>query len=153
MNIGVEYFNSTWGIVTNIPVLIIFGLACYSAYAKRWSAKSGKHSTTGRITWSEIFRFKNKHALISYTYSVDGKPYNGEIHVPPFRMDKTVKENPKGKEILVYYSKKEPGFSQANKPPSHYQIVGKSFFQYLVIPFTLINLFSAYFHWLVNVSK
>ena len=150
--IGENYINSVWGIITNIPILIVFGLICYNTYAKRWSAKTGKYSTTGRITWSEIYYTKNRHALISYTYAVNGKNYNGEMTVSPFKMEKTVKENPKGKEITVYYSKKDPGFSQANKPPSHFKIIGKSFVYYFVIPFSLINLFSVYFYWLINIS-
>ena len=156
--IGENYFNSAWSIITNIPILIIFGLICYNTYAKRWSASTGKYSTIGRITWSEIYYGKNtqilnKHALISYAYSVEGKTYNGVITVSPFKMEKTVEENPKGKEVLVYYSKKDPEFSQAYKPPNHFRIIGKSFIQYFFIPFILINLFSAYFHWLINVSK
>jgi hypothetical protein len=115
----------------------------YNTYAKRWSAKSGKYSTTGRITWSEIVPGK-KHALISYSYHVDGTLYNGEYRVNPFRIKETVEKNPKGKEIKVFYSYKAPSFSNPNYPPSHSQIIGSTFMSYLFVPLIVINFIFMY---------
>ena len=91
--------------------------------------------------------------LVSYSYNVNGALYNGELNISPFRVKKTIESNPKGKEIIVYYANKDHGFSQAYKPPSHIQIIGKSILQYLILPMIFINLLSMYFYWLVNASK
>ena len=149
----IQYIDSTWGFTTNTILVIIFGLAAYNIYAQRWSAKSGKYSTKGRITWSGEVPGAKPPYLVSYSYNVDGALYNGELYVPPFRVKKTIESNPKGKEVIVYYANKDHGFSQANKPPSHFQIIGKSILQYLILPMVFINLISMYFYWLVDVSK
>jgi len=151
-SIFTQYIFSVWGVTVNLLIFIVFGLAAYNTYAKRWSAKSGKHSTKGHITWSEIMPEK-KHALISYSYTVNGTLYNGELSISPFRVERTIKENPRGKEVIIYYSKKDPGFSKAYKPPNHYQIIGSSLLQYLLIPISLVNIVTIYFYWLVNASK
>jgi len=148
-----QYITSTWGILVNTPILIAFGIAAYDAYAKRWSAKSGRYTTKGRITWSGIMPGAKPPVLISYSYTVRGALYTGVLHVSPFRIKKTIEENPKGKEVTIYYSNKDPEFSQAFKPPNHFQIVGTSVLQYLLLPLVLVNIFSIYFYWLVNVSK
>jgi hypothetical protein len=149
-----QYIESTWGIIANLLIFIVFGLASYNTYAKRWSAKSGHYYTTGRITWSENYQMQGqRHSLVSYSYTVDGTLYNGEIYVSPFRAKKIVEENPKGKELTVYYSKKDPGFSKAYKPPNHLNIIGKSVIQYLLIPTVLVNIVTIYFYWLINASK
>jgi len=149
-----EYIESAWGITTNLVIILFFGLIAYNIYAKRWSAKSGSHYVRGRITWSELIRgTRYAQALISYSYYVDGIPYNGELYVSPFRMEKTIKENPKGKEITVYYSIKDPGFSRAYKPPSHVQIIGASVINFLLLPGILINIIAMYFYWLIDVSN
>ncbi len=152
-SIFTQYIDSTWGFTTNTIVFIIFGLAAYNIYAKRWSAKSGKFSTTGRITWSAEMPGAKPPYLVSYSYNVDGALYNGELYVPPFRVKKTIENNPKGKEVIVYYANKDHGFSQVNKPPNHFQIIGKSILQYLILPMVFINLISMCIYWLVDVSQ
>lgn len=62
-SIFVQYIFSAWGFTANLLISIIFGLAAYNIYAKRWSAKSGQYSTKGHITWSEMVPGK-KQALI-----------------------------------------------------------------------------------------
>ncbi len=148
-----QYLNSTWGITTNTVIFIFFGLVAYNTYAKRWTAKTGKYKTKGRITWSGEMPGAKPPYLVSYSYNVNGALYNGELYVPPFRVKKTIKENPKGKNITVYYAIKDHGFSQANRPPSHAQIIGKSALQYLIAPLLLVNLISIYIFWLANISK
>lgn len=148
-----EYFTSLWGVSVNTLVLISFGLACYNKYAKRWSAKSGSYTVPGHITWSEIIEGKGKKALISYSYYVDGLLYNGEISAPLLQKEQAVYENPKGKKIVVYYSRKDHGFSRAGKPPTHLDIIGSTLVVYLVLPFVLLNIVSGYFYWLISVSK
>jgi len=148
-----QYLNSTWGVFTNLAVFILFGLASYDTYAKRWSAKTGKYKTTGRITWSGEIPGNKPPYLVSYSYNIDGALYNGELYIPPYRVKKTLEENPKGKEITIYYAAKDHGFSRALKPPNHSQIIGKSVFQYLIIPIIFVNIFSIYLYWLINASK
>ena len=148
-----QYLNGTWGIITNLIIFIIFGLVAYDTYAKRWSAKTGKHKTTGRITWSGETPGTKPPYLVSYSYNVECALYNGELYVPPYRVKKTIEENPKGKQITVYYAEKDHRFSRAYKPPNHTQIIGKSLLQYLVAPLLLVNFISIYIFWLVNVSK
>ncbi len=125
-----HYLNSTWGIITNTVIFSLFGLAAYNTYAKRWSAKTGKYKTKGRITWSGETPGTKPPYLVSYSYNVDGSLYNGELYVPPFRVKKTIQDNPKGKEIPVYYAIKDHGFSQAYRPPNHAKIIGKSVLHY-----------------------
>ena len=148
-----QYLNSTWGIITNSAILILFGLVAYNTYAKRWGAKTGKYKTKGRITWSGETPGTKPPYLVSYSYNVEGSLYNGELYVPPFRVKKTIEDNPKGKEITVYYAIKDHGFSQAYRPPSHMQVIGKSMLQYLIAPLIFVNLISVYIFWLANVSK
>ncbi len=148
-----QYIESTWGIITNLIIIIIFGLVAYNIYAKRWSAKSGKYSTKGYITWSGKIPGGKPPYLISYSYNINKVMYNGVLHVSPFRAEEEIKKNPKGKEIIVYYSDKDHGFSQAYRPPNHHNIIGQSVLQYLIAPLFLINLISAYAYWLISVSK
>ena len=148
-----DYFSSIWGVSINTLIFIISGLAFYNRYAKRWSAKSGDFNTPGHITWSESFGGQTNKALISYSYYVEGKLHNGEISAQPLQKEQAVIDNPKGKEIVVYYSAKDHGFSRANKPPSHLDIIGSTIVQYLLLPFVLINIPAGYFYWLFSVSK
>ena len=145
--------NSTFGIITNLIIFIFFGLVAYDTYAKRWSSKTGKYKTIGRITWSGETPGTNPPYLVSYSYNIDGALYIGELYVPPYRVKKTLEENPKGKEITVYYAAKDHGFSRAHKPPNHAQIIGKSVLQYLIVPIVFVNIISIYVFWLVNVSQ
>lgn len=147
----INYISSTWAILVNTPILILFGLVTYNAYAKRWSAKTGKHSTNGKITWSGKIPGGKPPYLVSYSYYVDGTLYNGQLSIPLLTADKAIEQNPKGKEIVVYYSKKEPGFSQAHKPPNHTQIIGKSLITHLILPLFLINIIFTFIYWLANV--
>jgi hypothetical protein len=148
-----DYFSSIWGLSINSLILVIFGLASYNKYANRWSAKTGNFNTPGHITWSEIIGGQTRKALISYSYYVESKLYNGEISAPPLQKEQAVIDNPKGKEIVVYYSDKDHGFSRANKPPSHQDIIGSTIVQYLLLPFVLLNIPLGYFYWLFSVSK
>ena len=147
----INYLSSNWTIWVNTPIFILFSLFTYNTYAKRWSSKTGKHSTTGRITWSGEIPGGKPPYLVSYSYHVDGALYNGQLSIPFLKVDETIKENPKGKEITVYYAKKEPGFSLANKPPTHYQIIGKSLLTHLLLPLFIINLIFTFVYWLTNV--
>jgi len=146
------YLFSTWGLLTNMLVVIVFGLTTYNTYAKRWSAMSGKFSTKGRITWSEMIPGKNR-ALISYSYTVNNILYNGVITPSPFRMKKMVELNPKGKEITVYYSSKDPGYSQAFTPPNHMDTIIQSINKFLVFPAVLINTISFFLYWLFSINS
>ncbi len=149
-----SYFGSLWGLVANILILVIFGLAAYDKYARRWSAKSGKHSVTGRITWSELIQMRRgNRALVSYSYRVDNKLYNGTIRIPAFQEAKIVNENPKGKEIVIYYSNKDHGFSRAYQPPTHLDIIGTTVLVYLLLPFVLINSVSWFIYWLFSINQ
>jgi hypothetical protein len=145
--------SSNWAVFVNTPIFIFFGLFAYNAYAKRWSAKTGKHSTQGHVTWSGEIPGGKPPYLVSYSYYVDGILYNGQLSIPLFSAEKIIKQNPKGKEIVVYYAKKEPGFSQANKPPSHAQIIGSSLITHLVLPLFLINMIFSYIYWLAHVNS
>ena len=147
-----EYIFSTWGIVTNLIILCFFGLTSYNIYAHRWSAKSGQYFTNGHITWSEVIGGR-KNALVSYSYTVDGTLYNGELSIPPFRAKKTVQKNPKGKKVIVYYAKKDPAFSQAYKPPNHFHIIGSSIMPYLLLPLFFVNMASYYIYWLIIINQ
>jgi len=148
-----QYISSTWGLITNSIIFILFGLAAYDTYTKRWSAKTGNYKTMGRITWSGEVPGAKPPYLVSYSYNVEGVLYNGVLHVPAYRIKKTIQENPKGKEITVYYAAKDHGFSRAYRPPNHIQIIGKSVLQYLLAPLLFINVISIYIFWLVNASK
>ncbi len=150
-NIFISYFNSLWGISVNIMIVIVFGLMAYNKYAKRWSAMTGKHSTLGRITWSQYVE-ENKRVLISYAYSVDGVPYNGEIPAISFNTKKVLARYPKGKEITVYYAAKDPAFSKTGKPPSHAELIS-SILWYLTLPLSLINIPSIFLYWLVSINQ
>lgn len=149
----IKYISSNWAFLVNTPIFIFFGLVTYNAYAKRWSAHTGKHSTRGHITWSGEIPGGKPPYLVSYSYHVDGTLYNGQLNISLLTADKTIRENPKGKEIVVYYAKKEPGFSQANKPPNHAQIIGNSLLTHLILPLLLINFIFTFIYWLANVNK
>ncbi len=128
-----------WVLYVNALILIVFGLASYDKYAKRWSAKSGKNIVSGHITWSELI--DTRRALISYSYHVNGVLYNGEIRIPAMQKEEMINKYPKGKEINVYYATKDPGFSRVDRPPSHLDIIGSTVFWYLLFPLGAINLF------------
>ena len=148
-----KYLNSYWLYWINIPIFILFGLMAYNAYAKRWSAITGKHSTKGKITWSGKIPGGKPPYLVSYSYYVNGVLYNSQLRISPFRADKIIKENPRGKEITVYYANKDPGFSNAFKPPMNYQIIGSTIIQYLILPLVFINAIFSFIFWLLNAAK
>lgn len=125
----------------------------YNSYAKRWSAKTGKHSTKGRITWSGKIPEGKPPYLVSYSYHVNSTLYNGQIKMPLLNPDKIINENPKGKEITVYYSLKDPDFSNAYKPPSHSIIISSTILQYLIFPLVLINTITIFIYWLASEIK
>ena len=141
-----NYLFSFWGILANLLVVIVFGFATYNTYAKRWSALTGNYFTKGKITRSELIEGKNK-ALISYSYTVNHTHYNGEITPSPFRIKQMIELNPEGKEITVYYSLKDPGFSQAFTPPNHIYTIFQSVKQYLLFPALLINAAAYFLYW------
>ena len=149
----IKYITSNWTVFVNTPIFILFGLVTYSAYAKRWSAKSGKHSTKGHITWSGKIPGGKPPYLVSYSYQVDGALYNGQINIPLLTPDKTIEKHPKGKEITIYYAKKDPSFSKANTPSSHAQIVGNSLLTHLLFPLGLINIIFTFIYWLAHVNN
>jgi len=146
-----NYITSNWLVYVNLPILILFTLMAYDAYAKKWSAKTGKYKTTGRITWSGSVDYK--HSLISYSYTVNGTHYNGTFPPSPFMMKKLFEKYPKGKEIKVYYSCKDPGYSTPNWPPSHSQIIGDTVIKYLIAPLLFFNIVFMYIHFLFNVKN
>jgi len=146
----INYLSGNWVIWVNIPVLILFGLVAYNAYTRRWSAKTGKHSTNGHITWSGKIPGGRPPYLVSYSCYVDGTLYNGQINLPFLSVDRIIENNSKGKEIIVYYAKKEPGFSKAFRPPNHYQIIGNSLITHLLLPLFFINLIFTFIYWLAN---
>jgi len=149
----IKYITSNWAIFVNTPIFIIFGLVTYNAYAKRWSAKSGKYSTKGHITWSGKIPGGKPPYLVSYSYYVDGTLYNGQINVSLIAPEKTIEKNPKGKELTIYYAKKDPSFSQANKPPNHAQIIGNSVITHLFLPLGLINIIFTFIYRLAHVNN
>ena len=149
----VNYLSSNWVLWVNLPIVLAFGLVTYNAYAQRWGAKTGRYSTRGHITWSGRIPGGKPPYLVSYSYHVDGVLYNGQLYIPFYRVDKTIKQNPVGKEIIVYYARKEPGFSRAFKPPDHYQIIGSSLLAYLLVPLFLFNLIFAFIYMLANIQN
>ena len=96
---------------------------------------------------------KDYKAVISYSYKVDDDKYHGELKAPHHKAVEIVENNPKGKEMVVYYSKKDPWFSIANRPPSHFDIIGSTIAIYLLLPFVLVNLVYGYIFWLVRANE
>ena len=120
--------------MTNFGILVVFGLVAYNRYAKRWASKTGRYSVPGRITWSErIALSKGSKMLVSYSYSVAGKPFVGEV---PQR----------------YWDTEDPGFSRIEKPPSHFDIIGSTLFFWLLLPLLGVNVVSGYVYWLINLA-
>jgi len=60
-----EYITSFWGFMVNLSIVVVFSVAAYNVYAKRWSAKSGQHKTTGYITWSSLMPGTKPPVLVS----------------------------------------------------------------------------------------
>ena len=137
---------------TNVIVVCVFGLVAYDRYAKRWSAKTGNYSVPGKITWSERMLIGKKRTLISYSYRVAGTLYNGEIHPPFHRIDETIRDYPKGKEITVFYAQKDPGFSRVDKPAGHFDIIGTSVMYWLVLPALFANFVSGFIYAVANAN-
>jgi len=142
----IDYFFSFWGISVNTLVLLVCGLASYSKYARRWGAISGEFSVPGQVTRSVIFEREQKRGAISYSYYVNDELYSGEIAVSPLRVEEMVAEYPVGRQITVYYSPRDPGFSRADKPPSRLDIIGATLVVYFVLPFLVLNFVAGYFY-------
>ena len=139
--------------MTNLGILVLFGLVAYNRYAKRWASKTGRYSVPGKITWSErIALSKGSKMLVSYSYNVAGNLYVGEVPQKYWDMDKFIADHPKGKEVTVYFAPKDPNFSRIEQPPSHFDIIGSTLLYWLLLPLLGINLVSAYLHWLVKIA-
>ena len=153
--IVMEYISSSIGTLVNLVLIIAFCLLSYNKYAKRWGALTGRYSTQGRITWSEYgpYNIHTKNcALISYSYSVEGKSYNGTIDTRS-SPKQLVAHYPKGKDVTVYFAPKDPEYSRADKPPSHLSIISHAVSTYFVVPVILVNIPFLFIYWLFYIAK
>ena len=153
--IVMEYLSSSFGILANLAIVIGFCALAYDKYAKRWGGTTGKYSTKGKITWSEYGAFVSNsnpgpEALISYSFTVEGKLYNGTIFTGIFAK-RMVKRFPRGKEIKVFFAPRDPEFSRAERPPSHSALIGDALAHYLVLPLALINIPLLFIYWLIGI--
>ena len=146
----IDYASSNWGIYFNVVLWIGFGLLAWDVFAKRWPAMSGRYRTNGHITWSEASTDQKgkETALISYSYNIDNKLYNGTISWNNFNAHKLVEEYPKGKSVKVYYSPRKVSYSKVDMPPTYPRLLFDSFFYYLLLPVVMINL-PSWFFWYI----
>ena len=138
----------------NLVILIIFGLFTYDKYAKRWTATTGQYHVNGRITWSEMGTSLTQHtgkqqALISYSYHVNGQLFNGEMDTGLYP-EKLIKAYPRGKPVIIYYSPKEPSFSNVDAPSSLFNLLVKTIGSFFILPIILINGVVFFFYPMIN---
>ena len=156
-----EYLSSGWAIAVLVTTIIGFGLKTYDMFAKLWPATTGKHITTGRITWSEFIEPQLRllgqaltnapnEGLISYSYRVKGTQHNGTIPSEKLTQKDVDESLYKGAEVDVYYSPRLPGYSYARRPPSQSRIAGQITAKWFAVPVTILNALSFYIWYLAN---
>lgn len=145
----VEYLTSDWSIKFNAFLFLVSAPFAYDAYAKNWSATTGRYSTSGKVTWSEGYMDK-EGALVSYSYTVNGKLNIGEMR-KQYGQEEFVLAHPVGSQLTIYYSKKNPQFHKVNTPPSKVDLIRASLAR-IMITMGLVNIPSAYFYWLIGAA-
>lgn len=149
------FLQTRVGLWYNILVILIFGLWATTKFLQRIPAASGDHCTSGKITWSEHGMFAKdldvfQEALISYSYFVEEKHYpDNMIRTYFWNKQEKTREFPKGKEVKVYFSPKEPRYSKAGSPPNIFHVFG-SVLPYATIPFIAFNGIATFIFFVVS---
>ncbi|MFC1503305.1 DUF3592 domain-containing protein [Pseudomonadota bacterium] len=158
-----EYFSSTFGaiytVVVGFIILYLYIETCHEIFG----SYSEKYTVTGRINWSEYGMFAadgnlKKEALITYTYVVDGKSYNGQYYIPrKIRKygdgGKSLFEKyPEGSSIRVYYSIKNPAQHETENLTSFIEKAIHEFFSMVPSIFLLLTLPAMFIYYLVTFS-
>lgn len=161
-----DYVESSWALMTNLVLVILFGSRLYDLYAKSWLAHTGKHVTIGKITYSECTP-QNARALqylesdpegiyttlITYVYTINNKRFVNSYLTN--ELDRaTVKEKyKKGANIEVYYSPRLPSYSFIQKAPSRADIFKHLLFKKFISPLVFLNLASCIFWYLFLAAQ
>ena len=145
MNLPIEYLLTPFSLITNGVILCVVIYSVKNRLYKVLPLCEGKHSVEGVITYSEYGTFARNmnllsEALVTCSYRVNGKQYNGQVGSWGFSWSAVAKANPKGKKVTVYYSPIEPGISAVDYLPRKMDVIGRNIFWHAVAYLYLIYL-------------
>lgn len=139
-----QYTQSGWALWSSVVILIAVVLYTYDRYAKRWSAGTGTHQASATVVFSALCvdGHSRTQAVVIYQYEVDERAYRGELISPKVNLAHFVEQYPLGTEFPVFYSVKEPAFSNAFAPPTNITLIKRTLASCFAFPFVSLNVAS-----------